>query len=284
MPILAILFLVLAAALHTTWNLLLKQSEEKLPATWWAAVVGGIFSLIALAFLGLPPQQVWLLALASALLEAFYFLLLASAYQDQDFSLVYPIARGAAPGFLAAWSVLFLGERPTWVGALGLGMIVLGLMALGATGLLRDKARKVQTAGLMIALATALMISLYTFVDGVAVRQSSPLLYGFLIFTLTPVFISPFVLHSHGWTCLAGNWRRHGRRFLVIGSAGAAAYLIVLGVYSFAPLSYSGAIREVSVVMGALAGWKFLGEPMGAVRVFGAGLIFAGILMIVVFG
>jgi drug/metabolite transporter (DMT)-like permease len=40
----------------------------------------------------------------------------------------------------------------------------------------------------------------------------------------------------------------------------------------------------VSVVFGALAGWWFLKEKMGGVRVLGAIVIFAGILIIAIFG
>jgi drug/metabolite transporter (DMT)-like permease len=43
-------------------------------------------------------------------------------------------------------------------------------------------------------------------------------------------------------------------------------------------------VREFSVVLGALAGWRFLGERMGGWRVLGAIVIFAGILVIAVFG
>jgi multidrug transporter EmrE-like cation transporter len=51
-----------------------------------------------------------------------------------------------------------------------------------------------------------------------------------------------------------------------------------------AHVSYSGAIREVGVVMGAIAGWQFLGEKFGAARVIGATVIFAGILIIALLG
>jgi drug/metabolite transporter (DMT)-like permease len=54
--------------------------------------------------------------------------------------------------------------------------------------------------------------------------------------------------------------------------------------YSIAPLSYSGAVREVSVVFGAFAGWWFLKEQMGGMRIFGAAIIFVGILVIAWFG
>jgi drug/metabolite transporter (DMT)-like permease len=54
--------------------------------------------------------------------------------------------------------------------------------------------------------------------------------------------------------------------------------------YHVAPVGYAGAIREVSVVLAALAGWLLLGEGFGAYRVAGASIVFAGILMIALLG
>jgi drug/metabolite transporter (DMT)-like permease len=71
---------------------------------------------------------------------------------------------------------------------------------------------------------------------------------------------------------------------IALGLLGVVAYAIALFAYSFAPLNYSEAIREVSVVLGAFAGWRFLGEKMGGYRVLGAVVIFAGILLIAIYG
>ena len=131
MPLPAILLLLLGAVLHTTWNLVIKQAHDKYMVTWWIVVIGGLASLLALPFTGLPPRELWGFAAASVLVEAVYFLALSSAYKDHDFSLVYPIARGAAPALLALWSFLFLGERPTRGGMLGLALIIGGLLVVG---------------------------------------------------------------------------------------------------------------------------------------------------------
>jgi drug/metabolite transporter (DMT)-like permease len=69
-----------------------------------------------------------------------------------------------------------------------------------------------------------------------------------------------------------------------MGLLGVSAYLLAVLAYSIAPLSYAGAVREVSVVFGALAGWWFLKEKMGGVRLLGAIVIFAGIVIIAMFG
>src|SRR5574341_2464532 len=113
MPPIAIILLLISAALHTTWNLLLKQAGEKYMATWWAMLIGSLLFLPALLFIGLPAHSTWILMFISALAEAAYFIVLSFAYGDADFSLVYPMARGSAPALIAVWSVLFLGEQLT---------------------------------------------------------------------------------------------------------------------------------------------------------------------------
>jgi drug/metabolite transporter (DMT)-like permease len=104
------------------------------------------------------------------------------------------------------------------------------------------------------------------------------------MFSLVPLWLTPFVLYRYGFSQVIGEWKVQPVRLLVAGFLSVLAYLVALYAYSIAPISYSGAIREVSVVLGALAGWYFLGEKMGPVRVMGALIIFSGILIIAIFG
>lgn len=52
-----------------------------------------------------------------------------------------------------------------------------------------------------------------------------------------------------------------------------------LTVFRLAPVSYAGSVREMSVVVAVLLGWKRLGEPSG-LRRRAAGLIFTGIALV----
>lgn len=284
MPILAIALLFLSASLHTLWNLLLKQSRHKVIASWWIVSIGAIMFMPGLLLTGLPPREIWHFAFISAGLEAAYMLTLSLAYKNSDFSLVYPMARGTAPAFLLLWSLLFLHERLTGWGLAGLAMIISGLILTGTSSLIQNWTNLPNIKGIAAALATAFLISVYTFVDGIAVKRGPALPYGLLMFTLIPLWSTPFVLRSYGWSQVFGEWKMQPGRFLVTGFLGVLAYLIALYAYSFAPISYSGAIREISVVLGALAGWRFLGENLGPVRVVGAFVIFIGILVVALFG
>jgi drug/metabolite transporter (DMT)-like permease len=284
MPILAIALLLASAVLHAFWNLLLKQSTEKYIAMGWQVIISGILSVFALFFTGLPPRSMWIFALVSMTLEAIYFVLLSFAYSDHDFSLVYPVARGAAPALVVLWSFLFLREIPSVGGFIGIATIICGLVIIGTTSFFQPQEGKPKFKGIAIALSIALVISIYTLIDGFAVKHGPVLSYGLSMFMLVPVLTTPVIVHHYGRDHFIEAWRKQPARLVLVGVLGVIAYLFALFAYSLAPVNYSEAIREVSVVIGAFAGWQFLGEKLGKIRVLGAAVIFAGILLIAMFG
>jgi drug/metabolite transporter (DMT)-like permease len=283
MPLGAIGLLLVSAALHTTWNLLLKQGGEKYMATWWAMLAGSLLFLPVLFFTGLPTHVTWILMLISALAEATYFIVLAYAYNDADFSLVYPMARGAAPGLIAIWAVLFLREQLTFGGVIGIVILIIGLLIVGGSGLLRGDGTP-QWHGIRPALFVALCISIYTVIDGAAVKLTTPFAYAALIYFVSAAYMTPYIVRRHGWPKLRDEFRAHGARLVLIGALIVTAYLLALWAYRISTVGYAGAIREVGVVMAAFAGWQLLGEPFGRWRVTGAVVIFAGIVVIAIFG
>lgn len=285
MPISALVLLFLSASMHALWNFLLKSAEEKFVAMGWQTILSGALALIVIIFYsGLPPREMWLFAVISMLLEAIYFILLCIAYSDHDFSLIYPIARGAAPALLVVWTAIFLHEQLTTGGYIGLAMITTGMMVIGATALLQSKGEKIHLKGILTALTVALVISLYTFVDGKAVKSGPALPYGLFMFVMIPLVTTPYIAYQYGLDAFPRVWKKNWNYLLIGGGLGVVAYMLALFAYTFAPLSYSGAIREVSAVIGAFLGWRFLKEQMGGVRVVGSVIVFAGVMVIAIFG
>jgi drug/metabolite transporter (DMT)-like permease len=282
MSSLAVLLLLSSACLHALWNLLLKRSQEKYTAMGWQVILSGVVAFFLLLFTGLPPRSMWLFAAVSMGLEAVYFILLSNAYSDHDFSLVYPIARGTAPAFLMLWSVLFLRETVTPAGVLGVGLIVCGMVIIGATSLLQNRGSRLHLKGVLVALSVALIISLYTLIDGTAVKNGPALPYALTMFLFVPILTTSYNIRRFGWRPFLAAWKGPRIPLILAAVLGVVAYLLALIAYSFAPLSYSGAIREVSVVIGAFLGWQFLDEPMGGMRVLGSITIFTGILVIAI--
>ncbi|CAG1013388.1 hypothetical protein ANAEL_04687 [Anaerolineales bacterium] len=285
MPITAIILLFLSASMHAVWNFLLKSSDEKYIAMGWQVILSGIFAFACILITGLPPRSMWGWAVLSMFLEAVYFILLCIAYSDHDFSLVYPIARGGAPALLVLWAAIFLHEKLTAGGYLGLAMITGGMMVIGATTLIQGRdGEKPHLRGILTALAVAFIISVYTFVDGRAVKSGPALPYGLSMFVMLPFVTTPYLTHHYGWSGFAKMWKNNRGYLLLGGVLGLVAYMLALFAYTFAPLSYSGAIREVSAVIGAFLGWRFLKEEMGGIRVVGAAIVFAGVMVIAIFG
>jgi drug/metabolite transporter (DMT)-like permease len=277
--------LLVAALLHAGWNLVLKRAGDRLVVTWWALVVGSALAAPLLLVREPIPAAVWPYALVSAAVEAAYFALLALAYDQGDFSLVYPVARGAAPLLLAVWAVLFLGETPSAGGAAGLLVLALGLAVVGGSGLLGGGGlRTASRVSVAMALTVALCISLYSAIDGAAVRRADPLSYTVVVFALSALVELPLVLWRPGFRSVASTLRLRWPAIALIGALTLASYALVLSAYAVAPVTYGGAIRELSIVFGALAGWLWLGERFGALRVAGAAVMVAGIALIAVWG
>jgi drug/metabolite transporter (DMT)-like permease len=135
-----------------------------------------------------------------------------------------------------------------------------------------------------MALMVALCISVYSAVDGAAVRLMAPAAYTVLVFGLTTVCITPLVLAAYGWHPMLAVARTHWMRILPVGILMLLAYMLVLHAYAIARVSYVGVLREISIVLAALTGWLWLKEDFGGVRTFGAVLIFIGMLVIAVAG
>lgn len=285
MPLTALGLLLVAAMMHTTWNLIVKRAKEKQVFIWCSLVAGVIiFSPLLLTGSGFP-ISVWPYLVSSALLETIYYITLIRAYENGDFSLVYPIARGAAPAFLLLWTTLFLGERPRLFGIVGIALLVLGLVVVGGkTWWTLRKTAGLNKSALALALGVACCISIYTAIDGAAVRHVSPLPYTVLVIALAAVFVTPAVVKRYGNRAIVAEWRSNWIRIVLVSIFTLLAYILVLKAYTITRVSYAGAVREISVVFAAFLGWRWLGEDFGAMRLIGAILIFAGILVIAIAG
>jgi drug/metabolite transporter (DMT)-like permease len=285
MPFGALVLVLAAAVMHTGWNVIVKRVESKQVFTWWALLIGSLVYLPLLALHMPIPASIWPYALSSACVEAAYYCMLIRAYTHGDFSVVYPVARGAAPALLALWAMLFLGERPRPTGIVGLALVLGGLLVVGSgqwwsqpQGLSRHG------SGVRAALSTALCISVYSVIDGAAVHVMAPAPYTVLVFGLTSLCVAPLVLRQYGYHGVVAVWRTARLRILVVGILTLLTYMLVLQAYAIAHVSYVGALREVSIVLAALTGWRWLGESFGAVRAVGALVIFCGILVIATAG
>ena len=123
-------------------------------------------------------------------------------------------------------------------------------------------------------------IASYSTIDKVGLRYVNPLLYIYLIFTVSALLLTPYMLLARR-PSIRREWRTHKGVIVIAGVLSLSAYLLVLMALRFSQVSYISSTREVSVVFAALLGAFVLKEAFGGQKIAGSLLIFAGILCIV---
>jgi drug/metabolite transporter (DMT)-like permease len=280
MPPAALVLVLLAALCHSAWNLVVKTDARRLEIQSGALVVGTLLCSPVLFFYSpwaLSPVA-WAAVAASALLESAYVLTLTSAYGAGDMSLVYPVARGTGPVLVAPLAVLFLGERLSLQGAVGIGLVVTGIF-LSHAALSGWAVAGTQRRALGWALLTGVLIAGYSLVNKIGVTLVPVPLYAFLVFLGDAVLVR-LVQRWRGGAVPALRRDAPWGRIVAVGVLMMGAYLAVLVAMSQAPVSYVVATREVSVVLAALLGALVLHERHSVARVAGAVVIFGGLCAI----
>jgi len=275
--------LICAAILHSSAHVVLKRGTNKLAFAWWQMLATVVFySPVLLTARWNWPPWVWLVIAASALAEAAYFYAMSRAYTLGDLSVAYPLARGSAPLFIALWAVLFLGERPSALGYAGIVMIAVGLFLVNLPSW-RDITRPLRGLAQPAsrwALAAGLCIGIYSALDKVGVQFVSPLLYIYIILGVTWLTLTP-LQHPNA---LKVEWRVNKWGTMWAGVSSVGAYTLVLIAMQHTPVSYVGSVREMSVILTAWIGARFLGEGKAGLRVTASTLVAVGIILIAVGG
>ena len=281
----ATLLALTAAVLHAGWNFLVKTSADRFLALWGQFVVGGVIGAVGLAGLWLVTGDganvaalPW--AALSAGMHLPYVLLLASAYDHGDFSLVYPVGRGAGALGAAIGGTVLLDDRLSVPGWIAVVVVAVGLASFVPRGSASLRSKGLRSAGLL-----AVVIATYTIVDAQGARRSSGIGYVLTIYVGAVVVISTYGLaRGRGGELRALMRSGSDRRSLVLaGSASVVTYGLVLAAVRHAPVGYVAALRESSVVLAAFVGWRLLGEDLGRARLASSAVVAAGLVMLVAF-
>ena len=125
------LIVVLAAFLHAIWNAMVKKEDDKY-FSLTAIVLGHVPISIVVIFLTptLSFQSIPYI-FASAIFLVGYEWCLLSAYRLEDYTKVYPIARGTAPVFIVILSLLLLNINVSRFELIGILVISFGIIILG---------------------------------------------------------------------------------------------------------------------------------------------------------
>ncbi len=276
--------LLLAAVFHSTWNTIIKKSQDKQVFTWMALAAFSIIFLIPFCFVFKPVAlKGWLLMILSGSCEACYFYLLSGAYKYGDLSLVYPLSRGLAPVFVAIIATIFLGEIITFKGALGIAAIVIGIYvihirSLSLKGLLEPFTYLRQPAS-RLAILTGVTTGLYSNIDKTALNYVDNTMLIYMKFLTAAVLLLPLMVKGKR-EIIKTEWQTGKLRVIAVALLLSSAYFLVLIAMSQSQVSYTSAVREVSIVFASIIGMVYLKEQFAVKKILGTLFIFAGIMMI----
>jgi len=274
LPLTVTLAVLTAAVTHATWNAIAHGIKDQTLA--FALIgVGGIIVAIPLIIVAAAPRPgCWPYLAASIVIHVFYNLLLMRCYRLGEFGQVYPLARGTSPLVVTILAAIFVHEHLALLQIAGVLVVSGGLATLVLAG------RRPGRAAFLAAVGTGLTIAAYTTVDGVGVRLAhSPVGYIGWLMLLESLCVPMFALVRRRDVLL-----KQPPRILLSGLAAGAlsvlAYGLVLWAQTRGALAPIAALRETSVVFGAIIGTLIFHEPFGRSRVAATVLVVAGILLL----
>jgi drug/metabolite transporter (DMT)-like permease len=266
---------VLAAAVtHALWNAIAHGIKDQTLAFALIGVGGAAVSIPLIIVAALPRSASWPYLLASVGIHVFYNLLLMQCYRLGEFSQVYPLARGVSPLVVTVLAAAFVHEHLAPVQIGGVAVVSAGLAFLVFGG------RRPGRGAFLAAVGTGLTIAAYTTVDGVGVRASaSPVGYiGWLI--LLQSLCVPLFAVVRRRDVLLKQPRRILLSGLLAGALSVLAYGLVLWAQTKGALAPIAALRETSVIFGAIIGTLVFREPFGRSRITATVLVVAGIVLL----
>jgi len=272
--LLAAVLALVAAVLHASWNISVKQSGDKRIALWGQFAIGGALSgvvILAWTMISGAPSIAWGWAAVSGATHVPYILLLSRAYDRGDFSMSYPIVRGGGALAAALGGVLILHDTISFVSAFGIMLIVAGLLVLATSS-------SWHVVG--AALSVASTIAVYSVIDGHGTRQSNAIGYALALNVCAGVITSLWVgstRRTEMIPAIKNNWKRFG----FAGIASTTAYTLIMIAYQHASVGYVAALRESSVVIAAFAGWKMLDEGDHRRRITSASIVLIGLAVLI---
>jgi drug/metabolite transporter (DMT)-like permease len=287
MPLFALILVLVAAVLHAFWNLLAKDARDSSAFMWWGVSVGatwyGLWMILTQPTAVLP-REIWVIFAASLAMEIAYVGLITRGYATGDLSQVYPIARGAPPLLIAFFSAIFVGERLPALGYVGIGLLVVGvyLASLPRLDQFWRPLRALSFRPAQWALLAAFTVSVYSTLDKIAMGSATPLVYNAWVYAGIGIGYAPAVWSRANRASTVQEFKTNWPRIAIGSVATVGSYLLALTGMAMTAASYVGAVRATSVVIGALFGWLLLKEKFGAVRVFAAGTMVVGLLLVAV--
>ena len=283
-----------SAVVHATWNLAAKKSSGGIAYVYLVGTCATVFwgplgVWLVLNGRAIAPGASVATAFGyiagSTLLHLAYFSTLLKGYQCGDLSLVYPLARGTGPFLSTVLAIILYGERPSVPAFLGAMLIAGGAFFLAKNGEsdscddeascavqvtasgpelnVTGRPAAGQRVAIVYGLLTGVFIAAYTLWDkrALSLGQVSPLFLEWGTCLGRFVLLAPwFLLTPTGRASLAKAWRDQRKPAMIVALLSPLSYMMVLSALAYSPVTYIAPAREISILLGTLAGSRLLLE------------------------
>jgi len=276
------ILLLISIFTHAYWNYLIKASSNKHIFTALSKLVE-LFILITPAFYfftGSDFKTYLLLYIVIAAIITFsnyYFV--ASAYKSGAFILTYPISRSSVI-FLPLLSFLFIGERIDITGTIGIFLILSGTFVmhfdLFTKGNLVSIFKSLKNKSTLFGLLAAFTAAAYTLWDKISLTHMKPLLYFSFYTILVACIYNTYCFTKFSKSAIKEEWLNYKYKIIAVGVLNSFTYMLVLISLTRCKSTYVGGMRQLSVVVGAYYGYKFMGEKLGLPKLVGIGISIIG--------
>ena len=289
----SIVLVLLSAFFHALWNYYGKASRSPQLFFFWIGILTVGVAVLAFALqLPIAPKSVWGYIAGSGVIHFFYWVCLSRAYTSGEISYVYPIAR-SAPGFIPFFAFLFLDERLSVQGLIGIFLIVFSIYLLqqregGLTfkGLLQY----IRQPASIWAFATLGTVIAYSLIDKAGMAEFyahstqehpwQPASYFLAESIITTILFGSYILLCSPLQEVADIGRREWKKIIATGLLCMLSYMLILYVYMTESVSYVVALRQSSVIFAVLLGGYLLKESQTKLRFVAAVVMVIAVLLI----
>ena len=270
-----IFILILFAALcHAGWSTIVKR-HKSFSIMGMTCIVEIVVFTPLVFFVPFPSLEIWYFIIASVILHGFYRLSVIYSYKFGDLSFVYPIARGGSSLLIVIFTLIILQEQISSLGFVGILIVCIGIFLISYS-----KNHKFNFSAFILAVSTALLITIYTIIDGVGVRLSENK-FSFLFWLLLLNGIPLLLISIFSKEKLLSNLNTKIIFWgIPAGMLAILSYGIVVCSMQYLEIAYVSSIRETSIVLATLMGFFILNEKKARGRMLPAVLVVIGITIV----
>jgi drug/metabolite transporter (DMT)-like permease len=281
--------------MHAVWNLMVRGHGDKqvmvLRMLMVIGAVGLIPAVVSEWMTRSMTPSMWGLAAVAGTANGLYYVFLARSLTVADFATAFPVIR-ALPVVLIALGDVALGKMIAPV-----GWVAVWLVAAGCLLTPQESFRSIshhhywRISSIWILLAAVAAVG-YTLLDGKAmdlinasaggldIATGARYQYFHLLFSLAAVTVVGKRLRKASRTNRPAGWRIPA----MAAALNFAGYCMILCCYQLvAQRSYVWAMRQFSIIIGVVLAFAIFKERGKLVRLTGAALIMAGLILIGLF-